>query len=56
MQTGKLLEMAMNAFIRGFKRGVQETLQGFWAPAVALWDLLSTTTDKLTGDVTKQDR
>lgn len=49
------MEMDMNAFTRGFKRGVKETLQGFWAPAVALWVLLSTTTDNLTRIAPKQD-
>lgn len=37
----------MDDFIRGFKRGARETLYGYWAPAVAVWRLLSDTTDDL---------
>ncbi|HJE68102.1 MULTISPECIES: hypothetical protein [Pseudomonas] len=37
----------MNDFIRGFKRGARQTMYGYWAPAVALWRLLSSTTDDL---------
>lgn len=37
----------MDDFIRGFKRGARETMYGYWAPAVALWRLLSDTTDDL---------
>lgn len=40
-------ETAMDDFISGFKRGARETVYGYWAPAVALWNLLSSTTDDL---------
>lgn len=37
----------MNDFIRGFMKGAMETPHAFFAPAIAIWRLLLTTTDSL---------
>lgn len=38
----------MSEFVRGFIQGVRETPKGFFAPAVAIWRVLITTTESLT--------
>jgi hypothetical protein len=37
----------MRAFLDGFMKGARETPRGYFAPAVAIWRLLVTTTDSL---------
>lgn len=37
----------MREFIQGFVHGARETPRAFFAPAVALWRLLLTTTESL---------
>lgn len=37
----------MNDFIKGFIKGAKETPRGFFAPAVAVWRLLVSTTESL---------
>ena len=37
----------MNDFIEGFVKGAKETPRGFFAPAVAVWRLLVSTTESL---------
>lgn len=37
----------MNEFIKGFIEGAKETPRGYFAPLVAIWWLLSRTTDAL---------
>lgn len=38
---------ALTVFISGFKEGVRETPRAFFAPAIAIWRLLVSTTDDL---------
>lgn len=38
----------IKAFIEGFKKGARETHRAYFAPAIAIWRLLITTTDSLT--------
>jgi hypothetical protein len=40
-------ENEMRAFLDGFMKGARETPRGYFAPAVAIWRLLVTTTDSL---------
>lgn len=37
----------MKDFIEGFVKGAKETPRGFFAPAVAVWRLLVSTTESL---------
>ena len=37
----------ISAFLTGFVIGVKETPRAYFAPAVAIWDLLLSTTDSL---------
>lgn len=37
----------MSEFLRGFIKGAKETPRGFFAPAVAIWRLLLSTTESL---------
>lgn len=37
----------MSDLLRGFIKGAKETPRGYFAPAVALWQLLVDTTDSL---------
>lgn len=38
----------MNAFLDGLIKGAKETPRAFFAPAIAVWRLLVSTTDSLT--------
>lgn len=40
----------MTAFFEGFIKGARETPRAYFAPAVALWRLLVSTTNALIGD------
>lgn len=40
----------MSAFLEGFIKGTRETPWVYFAPAIALWRLLVTTTNALIGD------
>lgn len=40
----------MTAFLEGFIKGARETPRAYFAPAIALWRLLVTTTNSLIGD------
>lgn len=48
---GSNIKMEVNKmfknFVKGFIQGVKETPRGYFAPAVAIWRLLLTTTDSL---------
>ncbi len=37
-------------FLAGFLKGARETPVGFFAPAIAVWRLLVSTTESLLGD------
>ena len=39
----------LDEFVRGFIKGAGETPLGFFAPVVAIWRLLVSTTDSLIG-------
>ena len=43
----------MNEFIEGFIKGAKETPRGFFAPAIALWVLLVSTTDRIVAKTSK---
>lgn len=45
----------MKHFIRGFKRGVKQSIVGYWAPAVALWVSLKSTTMDLMNYASRLD-
>ncbi len=38
----------LHAFLTGFLTGAKATPKGFFAPAVAIWDLLIASTERLT--------
>lgn len=40
----------MTEFLEGFIKGARETPRAYFAPAIALWRLLVSTTNSLTGD------
>lgn len=40
----------MTDFVQGFLKGARETPRAYFAPAVALWRLLVSTTNSLIGD------
>lgn len=40
----------MNEFLKGFIRGAKETPRGFFAPAIAIWQLLIEVSESLTSD------
>ena len=39
----------MREFLQGFIKGAKETPLGYFAPAIAVWRILVTTTNSLTG-------
>jgi hypothetical protein len=40
----------MNDFIQGFKKGAKQTPLAYFAPAIAIWRLLSAVTESLMHD------
>lgn len=43
----KAVTAGISAFWTGFVIGIKETPRGFFAPAIAIWNLLSSTTDEI---------
>ncbi len=43
-----MISAYFSSFLRGFLTGAKETPKGFFAPAVAVWNLLLDSTERLT--------
>jgi hypothetical protein len=43
----------MKEFLTGFVKGAKETPKGFFAPVVAIWQILFDTTERLLGETVK---